>query len=659
MPRPYHKKSAYWDARSAQVVPQPVVINTGAASKPSVRAIPFPEITYGSTEIATAGAIPDSSANYRGRQTNNGLVDDAAFQNIRAMPLPWASFGDNRGGYLGARDSIELACKAYMGVPIVRNAVEISVEFSNQPLYIKTDNESQYKFLVEWFNAIKMSKLKEEFFREYYRSGNVFFMKFSGKFGPSYYKNFQQTFGAKNNKIPIRYILLNPANIFVPTGLTTPYTYTRLLSTYEIERLKNPLTEQDKQVYKDLPEEVKTQIQPGASFPQGLYIPLEPDRLRFVFYKKQSYEPLAVPMVYPVLPDIEAKLAMKKMDMMLARSMEHAILLVTTGETGTEHNGGNGINPNNIIRLQNLFTNQTIGRVLVADYTTKAQWLIPDIKEILGPEKYKVINEDIKEGLQSILTGEDKFANAQIKAKIFIQRLEEGQESFLSEFLMPEIIQICEDMGFRTVPKIGFRKIDLQDETVMARIYAQLGQLGILTAEEVVQALETNILPDASEMDASQSKYKKDRDAGKYLPLVGGTQEDPGTGGAPGGKTGAKPKKPGPIGTSRGEAFSAKMYTENLKLSNALMNDISEKLQKKFKIKDLNDNQQKIVESLAKSIMAIHPADKWKKSVAKFIESPLEIPREVSDQIDEIRVKYEVDDFDAILLMNSKTALPQ
>lgn len=658
MPRKYVKKDmGYWNGTP----PTPIIVTPAASSEPKINPVPFPELSYGETQIANAGTVPDSGPVYRGRQTNNGTVDPTAYQNIRAMPLPWASFADAHVSYTGMRDTIELASRAYMGVPVVRNAIEISVEFSNQPLYIKTDNESQKKFITEWLRAIDIESLKKQFFREYYRSGNVFLMLSSGKFGPAYYKNYQQTFGAKNNKIPIRYTLLNPANIFVPTGLTYPYTYVRMLSTYEIERLRNPLTEQDKQVYNDLPKVVKDQIKPGVTFPMGLYVPLDPERLRYVFYKKQSYEPLAIPMVYPVLPDIEWKLAMKKMDMALARTIEHSILLITTGETGTQFNGGNGINQNNIIRLQNLFANQTVGRVLVADYTTKGDWLIPDVKELFGPEKYQVVNEDIKEGLQSILTGNDKFANAQIKAKIFIQRLEEGQNAFLDEFLIPEIVRICDDMGFRTVPKVGFRKIDLQDETVMARIYAQLGQLGILTASQVVDAIETNILPDESEMDASQAKYKKDRDAGKYLPLVGGTQNDSMTGGAPGGKTGAKPKtKVGPIGTSRGsEGFSVKSYATLLRQSQGLFDEIGQALKKKFKVKTLNDTQNTIVQSLAKTIMAGNTPDSWTKAIGSTISEPPMIDKKVAEKIDEIRVNYDVDEFDAILLMHSKVNMEQ
>ena len=672
MPRPYNKSSAYWENRkvAASKQLQPITINTAPTTTQSsnIRAVPFPDIEFGSTQISTASAVPSAAVSSRWGQTNIPGRDPEAYQNLKQMPLSFAGYGDNRN-YTGIRDAVELCMRAWVGFSAFRNAVEVAVEFSDQPLVWKFGgNQAMQTFFEEWFKAVKGEQLKRESLREYWRSGNVFLYKFMGKFGPTYYKNFQQSFGAKDNKIPIRYYLINPSNVFVPTGLTFPYTYVRLLSTYDIERLRNPMTPQDKQVYDDLPQFVKDQIKVTAAYPLGIYIPMEPERLRFMFYKKQSYEPLSTPMGYPVMADIEWKLSLKKMDMQLARTIEHAILLVTTGETGTQYNGGNGINPNNIARLQNLLINQTVGRVLVADFTTKAQWLIPDIDKILGPSKYQIVNEDIAEGLQSIFVGKDsKFANAQVKAKIFIKRLEESQKIFLNDFLIPEIVTICDAMGFRSIPEVTFQKIDLDDDTVMARVYAQLGQLGILTADQVINAMETGVLPDKEEMDSAQTEYTKKREKGLYLPLVGASMQDgqtPGQGGngpngRPAGSTGIKQttKKVSPIGTSRGStAFSIKAYKEHLLASQDLTDEIESSFKKRFKIKSLNEVQEGVVTSIAKIIMATHPIDKWSESVASTIEKPNLIPASVADEIDQICTDYNVDVFDATILRRCKTA---
>lgn len=658
MKRTYTKRDeSYWENRkNKSVASAPVVIHAAAQPAAPTQIVPFPDVSYAACDTGNSPAI-------RGQQLNAPGVAQNAFQNLRSLPLPYGMWNGARE-YTGMGDSIELCTRAWASIAVVRNAIEVSVEFSSQPLYIKCENATVKKFFQEWFHAIQIDKLKQQFFREYYRSGNVFLYKFDGKFGPSYYKNFQTSFAAKNNRVPIRYELLNPGNVFVPTGLVAQSTYVRLLSTYDIARLQNPLTEQDKQVFDSLPDNVKSQIKnSGTGSTIGIYIPLDPHRLRFAFYKKQSYEPLAVPMVWPVLPDIEWKLTLTKMDKALAMSVEHILLLVTTGEAPNQWNGGNGINQHNIARLQSVFGNQSLMRVLVADYSTKAEFKVPDLAG-LNPEKYQIVNENIKEGLQSILTGDDKFANAQIKAKIFIQRLDEGQDAFLNDFLMPEIVRICDDLGFRTIPTVGFRKINLQDEGVQSRVISQLGQLGILTAPQVVNALETGEMPDEKEMEKAQIKYVKDREDGKYLPLVGGTQKEDGEeGGAVGGGgrpagTGVKKTstKTGPIGTSKG-SFSMAAIVDTMRASSNLEDAVVAELKKRFKVANLNDVQQGVAHTLTRNIMAVHPKEKWtaKGLVKKCVEAPPAIAAAVMEELDELREEYRLaDDFEAAVLRVSR-----
>lgn len=670
MGRPYTKRdTAYWNRHvSPAPTPQVVVMPPAVAAEPPLRPTPFPDISYGSTEIARASVGGPATTSVRGPQLNNGMSDVGAFQNLRAMPSAVASFNGSRDGdgYFGAGDAVSLCVKAYGGVPVVRNAVEVAVEFSTQPIWVKSKNATVREFFVEWLNAIQVNRLVEQSSRAYYREAAAFFQTFHGQFGPSYFEHMQRSFGAKENRIPIRYELLNPMTISASNNLATPYTYVRLLSTWECERLRNPLTEQDKQVLADMPKEAREQIQNGSSS-MGIYMPLDPKRLRFYFYKKQGYEPFGIPFIWPILPAIEWKLTLTKMDKALARTIEHAILLITMGEAPSKENGGNGINHNNIARVQNLLSSQTIGRVLVADYTTKGQWLIPDIQEILGPEKYQVVNEDIKEGLQSILTGDDKFANAQIKAQIFIQRLVEGQNRFLNDFLRPEIAAICKTMGFRDVPAVGFEKIDLQDATVMARIYAQLGQIGVLTAPQVVKAIETQILPDGDEMEAGQEAYRKAREKGLYEPLIGGQKEEEGAGGPGGRPSGSKSgkqagtRKSSPIGTSKAsDAFSVKTYAACLRESQTLETHVVAALKERFGVEgELSAAQQNVAHSLVKAIIATQPRDNWLKDVAMAaVAKPPAIALDVGAELDDIATTYQVDDFDAAILRHCRCDAP-
>jgi hypothetical protein len=131
-------------------------------------------------------------------------------------------------------------------------------------------------------------------------------------------------------KLPIKYSILNPADIILGGNInfSNPLYY-KVLSDYELERLKNPQTEEDVKILENFDKTTLEKIKSkNASM---ITIPLKGEKVSAVFFKKQDYEPFAVPMGYPVLEDINAKAELKKMDMAIARTMQQIVLLVTTG----------------------------------------------------------------------------------------------------------------------------------------------------------------------------------------------------------------------------------------------------------------------------------------------------------------------------------------
>ena len=137
--------------------------------------------------------------------------------------------------------------------------------------------------------------------------------------------------------------------------------------------------------------------------------------------------------------------------------MQQTVLLVTMG---AEPEKG-GINQKNLEAMQTLFTNESVGRVLIADYTTKAEFVVPNVASILDPRKYEVVNRDIENGLLSIITGGtgEKFANQSIKIELFMARLRQGRETFLTQFLLPEIKRIAKSLGFKKLPHRIFPQV--------------------------------------------------------------------------------------------------------------------------------------------------------------------------------------------------------
>jgi len=647
--RKYEKKNLdYWNNVKRVVVEE-------AVAKEVVQRQLMPTLDYKFDDnehfTAVAACGGGASRSYRdGGSPEVSPID--AYANIDSQILPW----ETSNGRISISRAIILAQKAYAGVAVVRNTIESQVEFSNSRIHLKGSNTTANDFYKAWFDVIGLFKVKEQFFRERYCSGNWFVYKMMGRIPDSQMAKVKGI-GVKGNLIPIRYYTLNPSQVYLQNGLGySPGQWVKIMSSYEIDRLRFPQTDEDRQVFNSLPPETKDLIKRGGGLGE-LYIPLDPKRLRYVFYKKQDYQPMAIPMVYPVLNDIEWKLELKKMDMSLSRTIEQVILLITTGEKTDQYGGG--INPENLANLRTIFNSQTLGRVLVADYTTKAEWKIPDIGAILGPEKYKQVEQDIKEGLQSIMMGDDKFANAQIKAKVFIERMKEGQEAFLNEFLIPEMRIIAEQMNFKSIPEVEFEEIDITDPSVMARIFLRMAEVGLLTPDELNTALTSGVLPESETSKHSQTEYKKERDKGLYAPLIGGAK-DPAAGanGRPQGtKAPQSTKKMTPQGTKGSDVeeenrYSQAKFIELVPIANSLKKLVKAELCKKYKLDQntLNHEQEELVETLTKCIVVNESPDDWTSKTAKmYIKEPKIISDDIGNVIDDIAVSHDLSGWNASL----------
>jgi len=526
--RKYTKKSDYWN----QFQPSTEKESLGSIKPESLEDSPEPILAGDPYYTQTANAFTKTSKAYdrSGSGQSNTSRTTTRMNSAFVTPKIW-KYANIREGMLpyyytklGAdvRDCIMLCQKAYANIPIFRNVIDIMSEFANTELYIEGGTEKSRNFIDKWFQKVKIWNLKDQFFREYYRSGNVFLYRIDSKFTTEDFNKMSTIYGSefmKPGQIPIKYILLNPYDI--ATIRSTNFqgqVYRKILSEFELERLQDPKTEYDKEVLDGLPKKTQELIKSGSYGYGGIYMELDPEKLNFSFYKKQDYEPFAIPFGFPVLDDLNWKLELKKVDQSITRTIENVILLITMGNTPDK----GGINPHNLKAMQSLFSNESIGRVLVSDYTTKAEFIIPDLNRVLGPEKYEIVDKDIKEALQNVVVGHERYSNTQVKAQIFLERLKEAREAFLQDFLIPQVKLVCQNLGFRKYPTIKFQEIDLKDEVQLQRVTTRLIELGILTPEQGIQTIKTGLYPETHELNDKQEAYIDERQKGYYTPLVGG-----------------------------------------------------------------------------------------------------------------------------------------
>ena len=402
--------------------------------------------------------------------------------------------------------------------------------------------------------------------------------------------------------------------------------------------------------------DTKQAIERGQYNSDGLKIKLDPGHLVYSFYKKQDYEPFAIPFGYPVLDDINFKLELKQIDQAICRTIENVILLITMG---AEPDKG-GINPRNMEAMQNLFKNESVGRVLVSDYTTKANFVIPDISKVVGPSKYEVINNDIKEGLQNVIVGDERYSNTQVKAKIFLERLEESRNAFIYDFLQPQVKMICQNLGFRKYPTVKFEQTDIKDEVQLQRVATRLMELGIITPEQGMNVLEKGAYPKPEEMQAAQQAYIEQRKQGMYNPIVGGVPMI-----EPGAKTKSTPPQEvgRPVGTSdipqenkidATELYSRKNIQDIIYSTENLKTQGLKQMRKRLGKKKLKKSEESMVFELIESVVLSEAENLWEESMSKCIQDPEQVLNlGINSEIRDISEEHDLDLYSAALLYHS------
>lgn len=654
--RKYVKRSDYWqkfnksESQDLRGTIDSSIIGPSSAGEPYYIES---QAAYSRTKSVSEEFVSRKNAAHKSSKTDR-------FSNISGGLLPY-SYGTDG---VNVRQAIELCQKAYANIAVFRNAIDVMSEFANSNIYLEGGTKNSRDFIYKWFDRVNLWNLKDQYFREYYRSGNIFMYRVDGKFTQADFESitkiYASTVSLKPGNLPVKYIMLNPYDIVAKKASSFDSgAYEKVLSEYDIERLRNPKTEYDKQVFESLDPDTKAKIRGGQFSTDGVNIELDSSRLVYSFYKKQDYEPFAVPFGYPVLDDINFKLELKKIDQAICRTIENVILLITMG---AEPDKG-GINPRNMEAMQNLFKNESVGRVLVSDYTTKAEFVIPDIGKVVGPAKYEVINNDIKEGLQNVIVGDERYSNTQVKAKIFLERLEESRNAFIHDFLQPQVKMICQNFGFRKFPAVKFEQTDVKDEVQLQRVATRLMELGIITPEQGMTVLEKGAYPKPGEMKLAQEEYIEQRKQGMYNPIVGGVPMiAPETGdeeqvqqvkrevGRPVGTSGVPQEKQ----SSAKELFSRKDLQQIIYSTEELRNEGYKQMRKKLSKTKLKKAEKSMIDELCESVVLASSESDWSSQLTDCIKDPDRIKQlSVMNEIQNLSIEHDLDLYSAALLYHS------
>ena len=243
--------------------------------------------------------------------------------------------------------------------------------------------------------------------------------------------------------------------------------------------------------------------------------------------------------------------------------------------------------------------------------------------------------------------------------QVFIERLKQARQAFINEFLVPEIRRMSKELGFKNYPMPNFEDIALKDDIQYSRVYTRLVELGVLTPEEGIRAIETGSLPNSEESTEAQQKFKDLKDQGFYKPLIGGAKLPDSAGRPAGSGTPQSTKNVSPIGQGKQskaneDKFSLSKVKENLVLAQKLEEEVSSALRKKHNLKKLSYNQKEVAEQISKIIVANETPENWVSKIEDYIKQPVDQNQEVVASVNSIAYDHQVDSYLASILYHSK-----
>lgn len=429
---------------------------------------------------------------------------------------------------------IKKAVKYYSRDPLVNKSITLLAQLSNDSFRISSENSETETFFKEWWKDLGGTLFITDFFREYFRSGNVPIFKTLIPYRPKIKKGqkvskatmnlskaseqaeveyqeayeayrkgmwhekrgnissqkltaLRQTYAAKKlvwskRMIPAAYTILNPLSIDIEGPEQLPWLRQLVLTLDDdvVKSIKSP--PKGLKPFIDLiPSEIVAQVRAGKT-----RVVLPEYLATMVTRDKQPYEKWAEPLTSHTFEALDYKYELRAMDVATVRGVRNRILKVTTGNDANPC-----FDPTQLQRLAREFNNPSRNLTIFWNHTLSIEYIEPSL-ESLNMDKYEPVSEDIRAcfGIAKNLTGNtgESLGNNVLNLKGLIELLSEAQESFLGWF-NNEVKLIAEAVGLSELPEGSFSKINLKDENEFIKVITQLVDRQIISYETATETI--------------------------------------------------------------------------------------------------------------------------------------------------------------------------
>lgn len=477
---------------------------------------------YGREALESVGGVQKSTANHY-----RNFIDIEPNRSVRPgfTANDYYSFRPDEQVSRRYKTAIKMCMDAYDKVGIIRNVIDLMGDFGSQGINLVHENKSAERFFNQWFKKVNGKERSERFLNNLYRTGNVIIYRSNANVTPelsSYMKSLASDIkvdipNVVKNQIPWRYNFFNPLTINIKDGDMSMFMGRKSLS------IKNSLSTKfgedgiPTDILQTLPANVRNAVERGDR-----QIPLEAERVRTFYYKKDDWSQWANPMIYAILDDI---IMLEKMRLADLSALDGAISNIRLWTIGSlDHK----ILPNKaaINKLRDILASNVGGGTMELVWGPELSYTESNsqVYKFLGSEKYQSVLNSIYAGLgvPPTLTGMagngGGFTNNFISLKTLVERLQYGRD-LLVKFWHHELEIVRKAMGFRKGAHIHFDQMSLADETSEKNLLLQLADRDIISHETVLERFKEIAPVEKIRLRREASDRKKDtmpKKAGPY-----------------------------------------------------------------------------------------------------------------------------------------------
>lgn len=382
------------------------------------------------------------------------------------------------------QDLYQRSIDYYRTKDVYGTVVNMLTNFASKGFENDIDDHNLKNFYDSWVLDTGFDDFVDKIFFDFFRVGMVRTYKIRGKYEPKI--NFLSPSAGKkpgklkekairnnrfsNSFIPIAYTILNPTMVEIKGSLMFGQTATFLKSAAGqeirllLEMKKENLSTFQKKILANLPADFKKAVLAKED------IPLDPDLIGEVDYRRMPYERYPVPRGSRAFDALVFKDELRKADYSTLDGITNYILKITVG---TDQHPVT--KQETLERVAEMFDTVSKSFKVVWGHTLNVEKITsPEVGEILGQDKYKQVNEDITAalGVPRVLIdglGDSSSAAVKVAIKSVIEEINYARRQ-VKRWIYGEYRAVAEAMGFSRIPKVRFDDMALRDEIQMMTI---------------------------------------------------------------------------------------------------------------------------------------------------------------------------------------------